>query len=215
MNKKQDLTDQRFGMLTALSEVKERRQGKVMWLCKCDCGKLHIAPKTRLVNDKVHSCGCLRYIRASKSLTKHGKRHSRLYSIWANMKNRCHLESSTEYKRYGARGIHVCPEWRDNFQTFYNWAMENGYQDNLTLERIENNGNYEPANCRWATTKEQNRNTRRTRYLTYGGKTQCIADWADETGLSQSLIRQRIEKLHWSIEKTLTTPVKKVGEKNA
>lgn len=214
MNKRRDLTGQRFGMLTAISEVSERKDGKVMWLCKCDCGKLHITPGTRLLNDKVHSCGCLRYKRAAESLTKHGKRHSRLYSIWTNMRNRCYLESSTEYKRYGARGIRVCDEWRDNFQTFYDWAMANGYQDNLTLDRIENNGNYEPSNCRWATSKEQGRNTRRTRYLTHNGKTQCIADWAEETGLSQSLIRQRIEKLQWSIEKTLTTPAKKVGVKN-
>ena len=214
MKKSQDLTGKKFGMLTVLAELQERRHGKVMWLCKCDCGKLHIAPGTRLVNGNVHSCGCLRYKRAAESLIKHGKRQSRLYSIWANMKNRCHLESSTEYKRYGARGIRVCEEWRNNFQSFYDWAMANGYQENLTLDRIYNNGDYEPSNCRWATSKEQGRNTRRTRYLTCNGRTQCIADWADETGLSQSLIRQRIEKLHWGVEKAIMEPVHRTGDQN-
>lgn len=209
MNNYKDLTGQRFGMLVVVEESNERIQRKRAWICKCDCGKTHIALGTRLTHGNVHSCGCLRYKKAAEALTTHGKRHTRLYSIWTNMRNRCNLPTSTEYERYGARGIKVCDEWQHDFEAFYNWALSNGYRDDLTLDRKDNDGNYEPSNCRWATSYEQTRNTRNNRMIEYNGKTHCITDWANITGIPCALIGQRIDRLGWSIERALTEPVRK------
>ena len=202
----EDLTGLKFGMLTVIKEYDQRIQRKRAWICKCDCGNTHIAIGTRLTHGNVHSCGCLRYKKAAESLTTHGKSHTRLYRIWTNMRNRCNLPTSTEYKRYGARGITVCDEWRDSFQAFYDWAMANGYRDDLTIDRIDVNGPYSPKNCRWATAHEQGRNTRRNRLLSYNGETHCITDWANITGIAPTLIGQRIDRLGWSVEKALTEP---------
>lgn len=202
----EDLTGLKFGMLTVIKEYDQRIQRKRAWICKCDCGNTYIAIGTRLTHGNVHSCGCLRYKKAAKSLTTHGKSHTRLYRIWTNMRNRCNLPTSTEYKRYGARGITVCDEWSDSFQTFYDWAMANGYRDDLTIDRIDVNGPYSPKNCRWATAHEQGRNTRRNRLLSFNGETHCITDWANITGIATALIGQRIDRLGWSVERALTEP---------
>ena len=210
----QDLKGKRFGLLTVIEKTKDK-SGYSVWKCKCDCGKTHIALGTRLTHGKVLSCGCLRYTKASQKLTTHGKRHTRLYSIWANMKNRCNLPTSTEYARYGARGIRVCDEWQDDFMAFYNWAIANGYRDDLTLDRENNDGNYEPSNCRWATSHEQTRNTRHNRMLEHNGETHCITDWSAITGIPKALIGQRIDRLGWTIDKALTTPVRKTKKDGA
>lgn len=206
----EDLTGLKFGMLTVIKEYDQRIQRKRAWICKCDCGNTYIAIGTRLTHGNVHSCGCLRYKKAAESLTTHGKSHTRLYRIWTNMRNRCNLPTSTEYKRYGARGITVCDEWSDSFQTFYDWAMANGYRDDLTIDRIDVNGPYSPKNCRWATAHEQGRNTRRNRLLSFNGETHCITDWANITGIATALIGQRIDRLGWSVERALTEPPRRL-----
>lgn len=132
---------------------------------------------------------------------------TRIYKIWETMKNRCYCTGQTSYKHYGGRGITVCDKWRHNFQEFYNWAMSNGYSEELTLDRINNDGNYEPDNCRWVTMKEQCRNKSSNRLLSYKGKTQCLSDWAAEIGIDRRTIAKRIDKLGWTIEKALSTPV--------
>ena len=122
------------------------------------------------------------------------------------MINRCTCECWRDYKNYGGRGITVCPEWKESFESFRDWALANGYQDNLTLDRIEVNGNYEPSNCRWATVKQQANNTRSSRYLEFNGEVKTVKEWADELGLNYRTLYSRITTKGWSIEKALTTP---------
>lgn len=136
--------------------------------------------------------------------TKHGKCRTRLYHIWNGMKMRCSNHRNIAYKYYGAKGVSVCDEWRDDFIPFYEWAMANGYQDSLTLDRIDTDGNYCPENCRWATNKEQQNNTAYNRLYTYQGDTLDVTQWAERTGLPRNMIYKRLYR-GWSIEKALTT----------
>ena len=124
----------------------------------------------------------------------HGKRKTRLYRIWANIKTRCYNERDPHFERWGNRGITMYAAWKDNFQNFYDWAISHGYSDELTIDRIDNNGNYEPLNCRWITVKEQNRNKRNVRFITYGGKTQTIPEWTKELHLGKETIRERLKR---------------------
>ena len=133
------------------------------------------------------------------------KGKTRLYNIWCNMKARCYNQKNHRYPLYGGRGIKVCDEWVNNYNNFYKWAVKNGYQDNLTIDRIDVDGNYEPNNCRWTTQKEQCNNQRRNHYLTYKGKTQSMSKWAEEIGINYSTLRHRINKLGWDIEKALNS----------
>lgn len=136
---------------------------------------------------------------------KHGKRNTRLYRIWLQMKNRCYNKRSDRYKDYGGRGIVVCVEWRNSFELFYDWSMSHGYSDELTIDRIDNDGNYEPSNCRWVTIKEQSRNTRNNRSLTLNGETHCLIEWAEITGLGRQCIYNRL-RYGWTVEDALTKP---------
>lgn len=132
----------------------------------------------------------------------HGKRKTRLYRIWTNVKTRCYNENDPHFKRYGGRGITVCEEWRNSFEAFYNWAVSNGYSDELTIDRINNDGNYEPSNCRWVTFKEQNQNKRNVILLTYEGETKSCAEWCRILNLGKDTIRQRYHK-GWTTEECL------------
>lgn len=136
---------------------------------------------------------------------KHGLYKSRLYGIWSNMKTRCFCTTYKLYAYYGARGITVCEEWRNNFKAFYDWSISHGYADNLTIDRIDNNGNYEPNNCRWVDMATQCRNKSSNHFLTYNGKTQTLKDWAGEIGIYRQTLERRLKR-GWSVEKALTTP---------
>lgn len=138
----------------------------------------------------------------AKSHFIHGMRHSKIYTVWCNMKARCNNPNDKRYDRYGGRGIKICPEWENSFIAFYTWAMESGYQENLTIDRIDNNRGYSPDNCRWATRAEQNRNFSGNHLITYQGRTQCLTDWANELGISLSCIRSRIKR-GWPDERLL------------
>ena len=143
-----NLIEKKFGRLIVI-----KKQGKykkhTLWLCKCDCGKETIVSNQALRTGRTHSCGCLR----KELMTVHGwsRKRKRLYSIWINMKARCRDKNRKNYKNYGARGIKVCKEWAESFISFRNWALASSYQDNLTIDRINNDGNYEPDNCQWLT----------------------------------------------------------------
>ena len=177
MGKIKDLTGKKFGRLTVIKRVENDKSNRSQWLCKCECGKEAIVKSHYLTSGQKKSCGCLQSEINSSVHTKHGHRNSRLYRIWQGMITRCFNQNHSHYKDYGGRGIIVCDEWKKDFQCFYDWAVANGYSDDLTIDRIDNDGNYEPSNCRWATRKEQTRNRSITKKIS-------IAEIAEIDGIS-------------------------------
>lgn len=165
MSKLKDLTGQRFGRLTVISRDEDyvAPSGKIpRWKCKCDCGRTITVLGSNLKSGSTKSCGCFHLESAQKTKNvKHGKCESRLYNIWVCMKQRCYNSKYPKYDYYGGRGITVCDEWKSSFEKFQDWALSHGYAEELTLDRIKNDGNYEPGNCRWATRSVQNSNRRK------------------------------------------------------
>lgn len=203
MSKLIDLTGKKFGRLTVIERT-ENKGKSTMWLCKCDCGNERIVSRNNLSTGHSMSCGCLKKETITKIKTTHGKRDTRLYHIWSSMKGRCITTSNHKYKNYGGRGITICEEWLNDFQAFYDWAMANGYSDDLSIDRIDVNGNYEPSNCRWTDAKTQMNNMTTNRLITYNGKTQTVSQWADETGINRGTLITRFN-LGWEEERALTT----------
>ena len=140
---------------------------------------------------------------------RHGGKHTRLYTIWSGMKSRCYNKKDSHYPRWGGRGIRICSEWLLDFDNFRQWSLHNGYADNLTIDRINNDGNYCPTNCRWVTIAEQNNNQRTNRLITYNGKTQNLKQWSEELHINYGTLLSRLDESKWSIEKAFTTPVKR------
>ena len=203
-----DLTGERFGRLVVIERVGTDRNKKPLWKCRCDCGNTTIVTPQPLKEGRIKSCGCLHQERMNAGNIKHGKRYSRLYKIWVGISQRTNNEKNPSYKHYGGRGICVCDEWLNDFQAFYDWSVTNGYNDNLTLDRIDNDGNYEPSNCRWATQKEQMNNTRVNRLITLDGETHTVKEWSEITGIPSNVIHARIHKLRWSEQEAITKEVK-------
>lgn len=156
LRKREDLTGEKFGKLTVIHTSGKRHGTNVLWTCLCDCGTPKNIRGTDLKSGHTKSCGCLNKdsLRNNQRNLKHGGNGTRLYRIWVYMRKRCHNPKDSNYKYYGAKGINVCDEWRDNFVAFRFWAILNGYQENLTIDRINNNGNYEASNCQWITKSE-------------------------------------------------------------
>lgn len=149
-------------------------------------------------------------VKRTATRTMHGQSNTRLYSIWSGIKNRCFNENEPAFKDYGGRGITVCQEWVDKFTAFEQWALNNGYSESLTIDRINNNGNYEPDNCRWITNQQQSRNRRTNHLLTHKGQTKTLIEWSEELSIPYNTLVNRINVLGWSIEKSLSTPSKHI-----
>lgn len=194
-----DLTGQRFNRLVAIKPCGKTPSGNHKWIAQCDCGNTIVVTSGNLVQNHTQSCGCLFADKTSKSKKRY--LNPRLYSILKNIKSRCLNPNHNSFKDYGGRGITICDEWlgRNGFTNFYNWATQNGYQDNLTIDRINVNGNYEPSNCRWITMANQQKNKRNNVLITFQGKTQNISDWSRELKIPRNTIDYRYTK-GWSLE---------------
>lgn len=203
--KRLDLTNKEYGRLVVLS-LTYTKNGRTFWNCKCSCGNEKIILGKDLQNGHIRSCGCLRVETSKSRMTTHGATDSRLYNIWTSMKARCETSKKQKFiKDYQNRGIKICAEWHD-FSVFQKWALENGYKENLSIDRIDNNGNYCPENCRWADNFTQANNKRNNHWLTYNNKTQTIAQWSKELGMKYNALNERLRK-GWSVERALSTPI--------
>ena len=192
MGKFIDLTGKRFGRLTVVERA-ENKNGYRRWKCKCDCGNETVVYSANLSGGKTKSCGCL----CSEKKSKHGLCNTHLYRIWASMKDRCYNTKAQRYEDYGGRGIIICGEWLNSFDVFYNWAISNGYKDGLSIDRINNYGNYTPLNCRWVGVKTQSNNRRTNHFISINGVTHTIAEWAEITGVKYQTIYSRL-RMGWT-----------------
>lgn len=226
-SKLKTLKNQKSGMILFVKIHKKDNYRHYIWECKCSCGNtVYLRSKDF---GKVVDCGCksnpIKNIKRDICSDEFDKSEhcklsdQRIYKIYRGMKTRCNPQKTNinNWEDYGGRGIKVCEEWLDKkhgFSNFYSWSIENGYADDLTIDRIDVNGNYEPINCRWATRKEQSRNTRTNRLIEYNGEVKCLAEWSEIFHIPQDTLKARIDKYNWSIEKALKTPTKKDGEDN-
>ena len=201
MGKRLDLTRQRFGRLTVVKYTGRSKNSHVMWFCKCDCGNETVVRDDSLKSGNTKSCGCLRLDRTREANTTHGKNKTPIYRTWVNIKSRCQNPKDKKYNIYGGRGIKVCEQWQ-KFENFYK-DMQPHPGSKYSIDRIDNNGDYEPSNCRWATAKQQANNRRSNHLITFKGKTQNMKQWAKEIGLNYSTLLLRINQLGWPLEKAL------------
>lgn len=202
-NKVKDLTGQRFGRLTVIG-IDDRGTRKTYWNCLCDCGTIKSVRSDSLQNGAIRSCGCLKKEQDAVNLVNEEKKkviqfgdkfgHLRIHEIWSNMKSRCSNPKDSRYSDYGGRGIKVCDEWKNDFFAFYQWAMSNGYSDNLTIDRIDNNEGYNPLNCRWVDNKTQARNRRSNINITIGNSTRSLKEWCEIFNLPYSRIYARYQR---------------------
>ncbi|MGW0579225.1 hypothetical protein ACWD25_25405 [Streptomyces sp. NPDC002920] len=200
-----DLAGQRFSRLLVLSEAGRSKDRKILWLCRCDCGTEVTVSGKRLRNGESKSCGCLKAELLAARNHRHGHAGTRLYKIWQGMLKRCTNPSDRNFHKYGGRGITVCERWT-SFENFHT-DMAGGYADDLTLDRINPEGNYELGNCRWATQKEQQRNRTNNRLVSYEGSTRTLAEWCEQLDLPYRAIMQRL-LAGWSVERAFNTPVR-------
>lgn len=204
MPRPKDLRGHRFGRLVAIEP--RRVRGRCGWLCKCDCGKETEATTSDLTCGNTSSCGCYRSELNRKRFVKHGEANkSRLYDIWVGMRQRCSNSNVDKGNRYVNRGIRVCESWNNSFEEFRDWAYASGYSDELTIDRIDVNGNYEPSNCRWATYKQQARNTTQNRVETYKGITAPLSELCEKFGKDYFLVNCRIQQ-GWSFIDAMELP---------
>lgn len=202
-----NLTGMTFGQLTVLAFAGNRGD-KAVWRCRCFCGKEIVAYACNLSSGKSKTCGCVRDKATGDRSRKHGLSRSSEHNAWQHMRRRCFNKRDKSYRNYGGRGITVCDEWRDSFEAFYR-DMGPRPSAQHSIERINVNGDYEPNNCRWATRKEQSRNTRRNFYVTFQGITATLAEHCERLGLRYGAIALRLRRYGWSIEDAFLTPLRK------
>lgn len=185
-----DLTGQKFGRLTVIG-LNDTDTRKTYWICQCDCGNIKTVRSDSLQSGAVRSCGCMKKEQDKENLSKNHKHKmsgSRLYEIWQGMKSRCYNVHDARYSRYGGRGIIVCDEWKNDFDSFYHWSIENGYDNSLTIDRIDNDKNYCPDNCRWADAKTQARNRSTNIEITIGNATKTLTEWCEIFDLDYKVV---------------------------
>jgi hypothetical protein len=198
-----DIVGKRFGKLVGLHQVEDSKYGQKMWECKCDCGVLKKVSGLNLIYGKTKSCGCTSHIGHRKT---HGLSNHILHRTWSHMKERCFNKNSNGYRFYGAKGIGMCDEWRYDFKAFYDWSIENGWNDKLTIDRFPNKtGDYSPDNCRWTDMGTQNRNRVDNVYLECRGMKMTVAEFARLVGINRTAIDKRIRR-GWTIENAIYTP---------
>ena len=203
MSKFKDETGNKYNMLTVVGLSHKTDKGKAYWKCLCDCGNETIVSGGNLRDGSVKSCGCLKYLPKDT----HHLSNTKLYGVYRGMKTRCYTPSAFGYKYYGAKGIKICDEWNNSFESFYKWAMENGYEEGLTIDRLDNSKDYQPDNCRWTTREEQSNNRDFCVMITYKGKTQNLMCWCKELGLNYKRVHSRMFRLGWDFEKSAFTPI--------
>lgn len=203
-----DMTGYETGRIKVVERAGKNKSGNILWRYECSCGGGGIATADAI--RRMKSCGCFRRERGKEFFhnynTTHGESRTRIYIAWLHMINRTSNKKNKDYKNYGGRGITVCEEWKD-YLTFKKWALENGYSDTLTLDRIDNDKGYYPGNCRWADEETQNNNKQQSRKLEYRGKIKSVEQWAKEYNINRSTLVNRLNK-GMSIKEALETPIK-------
>lgn len=202
-----DLTGLAFGRWSVL----RRSASLLKWTCRCSCG-LEKDVDGRSLRRGL-SKGCIKCHTATAPRRTHGEKRTRLYTVWCRMIARCENPNEAAYPRYGGRGITICAAWRQDFVSFRDWALSNGYAENLTIDRIDNSRGYHPDNCRWSTYAEQNRNYSRNRYVAFRGENILVCDLALRVGLPQDVLKNRILRYGWPIEEAIATPVMARGSR--
>lgn len=182
-----------FGKWKAVGNI-EKQEYKKFIKCQCECGTERLVNYYDLRSGRSTNCGCIRRKTCRKLQTKHGFSNTRLERIYVGIKSRCYNPNQKSYKRYGARGIRMCDEWFSNAKSFYVWAMKNGYRDDLSIERIDVDGIYEPSNCQWATRGEQARNKSNNIMVTINNETKCLKDWSEEINIPYSTLTKAVRE---------------------
>jgi hypothetical protein len=202
----EDIANIQFNELMAIKYL-HHKNGHAIWLFQCSCGKLIENRKNRVMSGNSKSCGHL-LIQFNKSTkTIHGKTNSRLFNIWRGMKARCYNKNNKDYIRYGGRNIKIYQEWKQDFKVFYYWSINNGYQDNLQINRIDNDDDYKPNNCNWVTSKENSNNKRNSKLITYNNRTQTLSQWAEELNINRTTLSERFRH-GWPVDKVLGKSIK-------
>ncbi len=213
-NKKfRDLTGEVYNHFTVLGYAGKRALPSQLrtWYVQCECGTIKVVEATNLKRGSIKSCGCKKFHYNSIAHKSHGMSMSSEFFAWHNMKARCYNPSESGYSHYGGRGITVCERWIGSFENFFE-DMGPKPSPEHSIDRINVNGNYDPSNCRWATSKQQGRNTRFNRIITFMGESKCMAEWAETFGLSAGIIGQRLSR-GWSVEESISTPPLRQGFK--
>lgn len=205
-----DLTGKKFGKLTVIEQAGRDSKGKIVWKCKCDCGNYCTVSGVKLRRRSKKSCGCKWMEPGNKT---HGMTGTPLFTRWINMKSRCNNPHNKSYPRYGGRGIKVCAEWENDFMAFYEWATSNGYEESLTLDRINNNRGYCPDNCRWVGEKQQANNRSTNKLYTINGEAKTLAEWCEQYNMPYYLVISRLRK-NISIENALSKDYKRRNAKH-
>lgn len=177
MAKRINLIGKQFGRLQVVG-IAENKGKNTAWTCMCECGVVKSYLTYNLTSGKSQSCGCARVESMSKKFTTHGKSKTRLYQIYKGMKQRCLNENSPAYNYYGGKGVSIHKDWLSNFMSFYKWSYNNGYKEGLSIDRIDPNGNYEPNNCRWVESQQQQNNKLNSFFITIDGSRKTLAEWA-------------------------------------